>query len=339
MVATASVTLSTLRNDAFQLKQHEQRNALKATITNETSSIHKDIPYRNITLNFTDKTTSTSTVLVDNNVSLCTQIRNEPPEDVIEWLTYYRLVYNVSGVCIIDDASTIDYSDIFHSFSVSSVPSRNDRNQNFDLCPKCLGIQRDDEYARIFITDVDEFLLVQQEERFAEYLSLFNQVSLNALNHGNAHETRDPNNSSLVMQNTQRAPHYCLQESFNHSLTCRNGCWYDTVKSIVKIKAVQQYLTHTSKVNGITVPMHCNVAAIHHFFIRSRQEFQSKYTWEENSNWDVHKRYEHVLENIDYYRSVPDDRLKEHVLQTIPNYATVLEEYKSALLKNDTTSE
>ena len=106
-------------------------------------------------------------------------------------------------------------------------------------------------------------------------------------------------------------------------------------RALSRINAVQQYLTHTSKVNGITVPMHCNVAAIHHYFIRSRQEFQSKYKWEEDSNWNVHKRYQHVLENIDYYRSVPDDRLKEHVLQTIPNYAMVLEEYKSALLNND----
>jgi hypothetical protein len=138
MVATTCVTLSTLPNDAFQLKQHEQHNALKATVKNETYSVQKHIPYRNITLNFADKTTSTSTVLVDNNVSLCTQIRNEPPEALIEWLTYYRLVYNVSGVCIIDDASTIDYSEIFHSFSVSSVPSRNDRNQNFDYVQSVL---------------------------------------------------------------------------------------------------------------------------------------------------------------------------------------------------------
>ncbi len=340
IVTTASVTLSTLDKNAVQLKQEDQRNALKK---NESDALFKTKSYRNITLNFTVvKTNRTSTVLLDNNVSICTQIRDEPPEDVIEWLTYYRLVYNVIGVCIINDASTNDYTEIFASFSVSTIPSRNDRNQNFDLCQKCLGIQRDDKYARIFITDVDEFLLVEQEVRFSEYVSLFNQVSLNALNHGNDVETREEHatNFSLVLQHTRRAPHYCLHESFNHSLSCRNGCWYDTVKSIVKNSAVQQFLTHTSKVNGITIPIHCNVAAIHHYFIRSRQEFQSKYAWEQDSKWNVHSKYQHVLENINHYTSVQDNRVKEHVLQTIPNYAMVLQEYKSALLlNNETTNE
>jgi hypothetical protein len=238
-------------------------------------------------------------------------------------------------VCVINDGSTIDYGDIFHAFDVKTIQSRNDRNQNFDLCRKCLEAK--DEHSRMFITDVDEFLFVQHEDRFAEYLKLFNQVSMYALNHGNADNTRHTNNASLVLENTQRAPHYCLHESFNHSLSCRNGCWYDTVKSIVMSKAVQQFLTHTSKVNGISIPMHCDVAALHHFFIRSQQEFLAKYKWDEDSNWKVHKRYEHVLENIDYYRSVHDDRLKRHVLHTIPDYASILQECKHALLNNNTT--
>lgn len=221
----------------LKAQQQQQHGVVKneTTARNTTNAATVVHHYRNsITLRL-DTGNNASTILSDNNVSLCTQIRNEPPEDVIEWLTYYRLVYNVSGVCIINDAYTVDYDDIFHAFHVNTRPSRNDRNQNFDLCQKCLGIHIQDNQERIFVTDVDEFLFIQQEERFSEYLSLFNQVSMNALNFGNVKSTRD-GNSSLVLKHTQRAPHYCRHESYNNLLKCRDGCW--VVKSIVKSSQV-----------------------------------------------------------------------------------------------------
>lgn len=93
----------------LKAQQQQQHGVVKneTTARNTTNAATVVHHYRNsITLRL-DTGNNASTILSDNNVSLCTQIRNEPPEDVIEWLTYYRLVYNVSGVCIINDAYTV----------------------------------------------------------------------------------------------------------------------------------------------------------------------------------------------------------------------------------------
>lgn len=337
LFVTLTVSLTQLREDVAQLQRKEnkivqvlkQQEDTNVYISNDSdATFHRNgslIPSFNIT-------NPPSFILAHHNVSLCTQIRNEPIEDVIEWLTFYRYVYSVNGICFINDGSTIDYTNVFDEFNVKTIPSRNDRNQNFDLCQSCLSSTNP--HDRLFVSDVDEYLYIEQEEVFGEYLSLFNQVSFYALNFANAAQTRARHDTSLVLDNERRAPHYCRHESFNNSLSCRDACWYDTVKSISRNAAVQQYLTHTSQVHGITVPMPCDVASLNHYFIRSQDDFRDKYKWEENSNWSVASKYKHVLDNIQHYTAVQDDRLKNYVLDKIPNYAELLQEYKNALLSN-----
>ena len=336
LFTTIAVSLTQLREDLAQLQRQENKvvQVLKQQEdTNPYISNYSTFHLNASLIPSSNTTNPPSFVLSQYNVSLCTQIKDEPIEDVIEWLTYYRYVYSVNGICVIDDGSTIDYSNVFGEFSVHWIPSRNDRNQNFDLCKPCLNTSTNP-HDRLFITDVDEYLYIEQENVFGEYLSLFNQVSMYALNFANAAQTRDTSNTSLVLDNTRRAPHYCRHESFNHSLSCRDACWYDTVKSISRNAAVQQYLTHTSQVHGITVQMPCDVASLNHYFIRSQDDFSHKYKWEENSKWSVASKYKHVLENVPHYTSVQDNRLRDFVLSKIPNYAELLQEYKNALLQS-----
>lgn len=292
------------------------RDNLAAGYDNVVSTVKTTAANSNIPLPFIDNIPKAP---VDNYISVCLAIKDQR-RDLPQFLNHHYYNMGVGKFFLMDDGTkpplsemteeelTIPRSAIeFHYYR----PEQHERWMQYTLYNHCIQFARNSTTTNttwMAFIDADEFIDSPGPQTLREVLEDFEkveaigEVSLNwRLHTSNGHLTRQP---SIIDAFTE-----CIYDDDEHDGEGSNN---RHVKSIVRVKAYHQpkdphffYLTDKHIAvgeNGDQVtsalrwPITRNRLAIHHYAIKSREEFEEKMqrgsAMSNKKGWDTWELYE-----------------------------------------------